>query len=125
MGMIQRGNGAGEAPDVPTLPPVGGHIVRCFADLAQATAHGFGLPVPRATLIVHGVLLLPTAAVTSARCRAAARILNFAVPCPALAPANSSRPLQLSNCLTVTASLSTSNAPPASKPFLFDVPRFP
>src|SRR5262249_7262782 len=49
------------APDVPTLPPFGGHIVRCFADLAQATAQGFGLPVPRRTLIVHGVLLLPTA----------------------------------------------------------------
>src|SRR5262245_54929268 len=68
------------APDVPTLPPIGRHIVRCFADLAQATAQGFALPVPHRTVIVNGVLLLPTAAVTSAQCHAAARILNFAVP---------------------------------------------
>jgi hypothetical protein len=112
------------APDVPTLPPVGGHIIRCFADLAQATAHGFGLPVPRGTLIVRGVFLLPTAAVTSAQCRAAARILNFAVPCPALAPANSSRPLQLSNCLIVSACLSMTKGPYAIKRFVFEVAGF-
>jgi hypothetical protein len=112
------------APDVPTLPPVGGHIVRCLTDLAHAIARGFALPVPRGTLIVHGVLLLPTAAITSAQCRAAARILNFAVPCPALAPANSSRPLQLSQCLTVSACLSRSSGPPAFKRFVFEVAGF-
>src|SRR5258708_33283816 len=93
------------AADVPTMPPVGAHIVRCFADLAQGTAHGFALPVPPGTLILHGVLLLPTGEVTSAQCRAAARILKFAVPCPALSPANDNRPLQLPNCGTVSACL--------------------
>jgi len=112
------------APDVPTLPPIGGHIARCFADLAQATAQGFALPVPRRTLIVHGVMLLPTAAVTSTQCHAAARILHFAVPCPAFAPATSSRPLQLSSCLTVSACLSRSNGPPAFKRFVFEVAGF-
>ena len=112
------------APDVPTMAPTGVHIVRCFPDMAHATAQGFALPVPRGTLIVHGVFLLPTAAVTGAQCRAAARILNFAVPCPALAPANSSRPLQLSDCLTVSACLSQSNGPSAFNRFVFEVAGF-
>jgi hypothetical protein len=112
------------AVEVPTMPPVGVHIVRCFADLAQGTAHGFALPVPRGTLIVHGVLLLPTGEVTSAQCRAAARIPNFAVPCPALSPANDSTPLQLPNCGTVSACLWRSTSPPVFRRFIFEVAGF-
>src|SRR5712692_7025090 len=60
-------------PGIPTLPPLGAHIVGCFASTAQAVARGFPLPVPHGTLIVHGVFLLPTGAAMRAECRVSAQ----------------------------------------------------
>ena len=65
-------------PGIPTLPPLGAHIVGCFASTAQAVARGFPLPVPHGTLIVHGVFLLPTGAAMGAECRVSAQALGFA-----------------------------------------------
>jgi hypothetical protein len=73
----------------PTSPPAG-RIVRCFASLTRATAMGYPAAAPRGTLIVDGVFLEPTGPVTRRQCRAAARKLGYAVPCPGIAPAASS-----------------------------------
>lgn len=85
-------------PGIPTLPPPGLRIVRCFSAEAQASRHGFPPAVPRGTLIVDGVFLLPTGRLTVTQCRAAARTLGFAVPCPAVAPALQASPLAEPNC---------------------------
>jgi hypothetical protein len=85
-------------PGIPTLPPYGARIVSCFANVAQAAGDGFALAAPPGTLIVRGVFLLPTGSLTMRQCRAAARAAGFAVPCPTVAPALSSTPLQLPNC---------------------------
>ena len=85
-------------PGIPTLPPSGARIVSCFASVAQAAGDGFAVAAPPGTLIVGGVFLLPTGSLTVRQCRAAARAAGFAVPCPTVAPALSSTPLQLPNC---------------------------
>jgi len=85
-------------PGIPTLPPFSARIVSCFASVAQAAGDGFALAAPPGTLIVRGVFLLPTGSLTVRQCRAAARAAGFAVPCPTVAPALSSTPLQLPNC---------------------------
>jgi hypothetical protein len=85
-------------PGIPTLPPPGTRIVSCFASAAQAVGDGFAVATPPGTLIVRGVFLLPTGSLTAWQCRAAARAAGFAVPCPAVAPAMASTPLQLPNC---------------------------
>jgi len=85
-------------PGIPTLPPSGARIVSCFAGVAQAAGDGFAVAAPPGTLIVGGVFLLPTGSLTVRQCRAAARAAGFAVPCPTVAPALSSTPLQLPNC---------------------------
>lgn len=105
---------------MPTLPPSSAHIVACFADLAQAAAKGFPLPVPHGTLVVHGVFLLPTGKVMMAQCRTVARILGFEVPCPAFSPVSASTPLQLPNCGTVSACLWQATTPPAFRRFIFE-----
>ena len=85
-------------PGIPTLPPFRARIVSCFASVAQAAGDGFAVAAPPGTLIVGGVFLLPTGSLTVRQCRAAARAAGFAVPCPTVAPALSSTPLQLPNC---------------------------
>jgi len=85
-------------PGIPTLPPFSARIVSCFASVAQAAGDGFAVAAPPGTLIVSGVFLLPTGSLTMRQCRAAARAAGFAVPCPTVAPALSSTPLQLPNC---------------------------
>ena len=85
-------------PGIPTLPPSGARIVSCFASVAQAAGDGFAVAAPPGTLIVGGVFLLPTGSLTVRQCREAARAAGFEVPCPAVAPALSSTPLQLPNC---------------------------
>jgi hypothetical protein len=85
-------------PGIPTLPPFRAPILGCFASVAQAADHGFPAAVPAGTLIAGGVFLLPTGSLTVRQCRAAARAAGFAVPCPTVAPALSSTPLQLPNC---------------------------
>ena len=82
----------------PDVAASGARIVRCFASVAQAAGDGFAVAAPPGTLIVGGVFLLPTGSLTVRQCRAAARAAGFAVPCPAVAPALSSTPLQLPNC---------------------------
>ncbi len=74
-------------------PPPAARIVRCFDSLTRATARGYPPAAARGTLIVDGVFLEPTGAVTRLQCRAAARKLGYAVPCPGVAPATvSSQP---------------------------------
>lgn len=107
-------------PGIPTMPPPGAHIIGCFTSAAQASSHGFPLPVPPGTQIVGGVFLLPTGPVMRAQCAAAARILGFAVPCPRLLPSPASTPLQLPNCGRVSACVSQQTTPPAFKLFVFD-----
>jgi hypothetical protein len=85
-------------PGIPTLPPPGARILSCFASAAQAADHGFTVATPPGTLIVRGVFLLPTGPLTVRQCRGAARAAGFAVPCPTVAPALASTPLQLPNC---------------------------
>ena len=85
-------------PGIPTLPSPGARIVRCFASVAQAAGAGFAVATPPGTLIVRGVFLLPTGSLTMRQCRAAARAAGFAVPCPTVAPAMATTPLQLPNC---------------------------
>jgi hypothetical protein len=101
------------------LPPRA-HIIGCFADAEQAIARGFPPPVPPGTLIVRGVILQPTGPVLRSQCRAAARILGFAVPCPGLLPAPEGIPLQPPDCVTVSACVWQQTTRPAFKRFLFD-----
>lgn len=92
------GNHRSYPPGIPTLPPPGARIVSCFASVAQAAGDGFAVATPPGTIIVRGVFLLPTGPLTVRQCRAAARAAGFAVPCPTVAPAMASTPLQLPNC---------------------------
>jgi hypothetical protein len=90
-------------PGDPVQPPPSKPIVGCFASLGQAEARGFPAAAPRGTVIVDGVFLEPTGRVTLRQCRATARRLGFAVPCPAVAPATSPRAPSCSDgggCLT-------------------------
>jgi hypothetical protein len=82
----------------PQPPAFGTRIVGCFASLADAIRHGFALAEPHGTVIVDGVYLVPTGAAAIRQCRAAARALRFAVPCPALAPTIGGAPLQTLTC---------------------------
>ena len=73
------------------------------------------------TQIVHGVFLLPAATVMGSRCRAAARLLGFAVPCPGLLPLPVTTPLQPPECLTVSACVATgSRGTGGVRAFIFD-----
>jgi hypothetical protein len=92
------GNHRSYPSGIPTLPPPAARIAGCFASLAQAEARGFALPVPRGTVIVHGVFLLPTGPLTRRQCQAAGRAAGYPVPCPAVAPALASTPLRLPDC---------------------------
>lgn len=107
-------------PGIPPRPPPGVHIIGCFAGTEQAIARGFPPPVPPGTLIVHGVILQPTGPVMRSQCRAAARILGFAVPCPGLLPAPEGIPLQPPDCGTVRGCVWQETIPPAFKRFLYD-----
>src|SRR5215472_3682908 len=85
-------------PGIPTLPPPGTHVVGCFPSGAQAAGHGFPVAAPAGTLIVGGVFLEPTGSLTMRQCRAVARAVGFAVPCPTVAPAMTATPPQPPNC---------------------------
>jgi len=92
------GNHHSYPPGIPTVPPFGTHIVRCFASAAQAAGQGFPAAAPAGTLIVGGVFLEPTGSLTRRQCTAVARALGYAVPCPEVAPVMMASPPQLPNC---------------------------
>lgn len=85
-------------PGIPTGPPPGTHLVRCFATPMLAAAQHFAVATPAGTLIVRGVFLVPTGPLTLRQCQAVARALGYAVPCPAVAPALWRSPLLLPSC---------------------------
>lgn len=73
----------------PEQPPLTGRIVRCFASAGQAVADGYRVAAPVGTVMVDGVFLVPTGALTLRQCRVAARTLGYPVPCPGVAPTTS------------------------------------
>ena len=85
-------------PGIPTGPPPGTHLVRCFATPMLAAAQHFAAATPVGTLTVRGVFLVPTGPLTLRQCKAVARALGYAVPCPAVAPALWTTPLILPSC---------------------------
>ena len=72
-------------PNHPSHPGLAVRPVKCFATAENALADGYVLPPPPAGAeLVNGVYLVPVD--LARKCRAAARQLGFAVPCPTSLP---------------------------------------